>query len=112
MNEPTPLAQPPVVQDVEAVRKSNRRKLIWALICFIGPTALIVISLLAYALVNFITMSTVEVSDEGFGATSPFHTIVNVLLFLAGAISVATWLPGIVVGIILLATRTRNVPHQ
>lgn len=109
MNE-TPQSTP-AVQSAEAIRKSNKRKLIWALICLIGPTALIVISLIAYALVNFLTMSTVGVSDEGFGVTSPFHTIVNVLLFLAGAVAVATWLPGIIGGIILLATRNRNVPR-
>jgi len=39
--------------------------------------------------------------------TSPLKTFINILLFLIGTASVATMLPGLVVGIILLATRKR-----
>ena len=42
--------------------------------------------------------------DSASGASSP-NAIVNILLFLIGGLAVLTWLPGIIVGIILLATR-------
>lgn len=95
------------VQPVSSAPKS-KKQLVWALVCLIGPTALIVISILAYAIVNFISGSTVETSPSGeelFGETSPVKVIFNVILFVLGALSVATWLPGIIVGIILLAKR-------
>ncbi len=46
------------------------------------------------------------------GADGPLKVILNVTLFLVGAVATLTWLPGIIGGIILLATRTRDVPHQ
>jgi hypothetical protein len=92
---------------VQTTSKS-KQQLLWGLVCLIGPTALIVISVLLYAIVNFVAGSTTQTgpSDtELFAQPSPVHTISNVVLFVIGAISVATWLPGIIVGIILLATR-------
>jgi len=90
------------------VSKKSKTQLTWALICLIGPTALIIISILLYAIVNFIVGSTAQPSPSDadlFVQQSPVHTISNIVLFVVGAISVATWLPGIIVGIILLATR-------
>ena len=115
----------------EDIRRSNRLKLIWGLVALIGPTALIVISLLAYAVVNFL-FSTVEpahyagpgiacTDDPAAGVCASdmpvpggdglAKTIINVVLFFTGALSVITWLPGIIVGIILLAAR-KPVPQQ
>ncbi|MBC7512116.1 hypothetical protein H7142_00430 [Candidatus Saccharibacteria bacterium] len=130
---PIPVNGESTPETSETVKKANKRKLIWGLICLIGPTALIVISLLLYAVINFIiATSAPEVAEcppagvdsiamgacasEGkdqalFEKPSPVSTISNVVLFLVGAISVLTWLPGIIVGIILLATR-KPVPVQ
>lgn len=88
-------------QSPEQLRRSNKRKLVWGVICIVGPTALLVIGLILYAVVNFVFASSME-SD-----TSPLKTFINILLFLIGTASVATMLPGLVVGIILLATRKR-----
>lgn len=83
--------------------RSNKLKLIWGLISLIGPTALFVLSILIYAIVNFIAAS---IGADSFSTDVPlWKTIANVVLFLIGAVSVITWLPGIIVGIILLATR-------
>ena len=83
-----------------AIRRSNKLKLTWGLICLIAPTALIIFSIIIYAIFNFVFSSL----DSASGASSP-NAIVNILLFLVGGLAVLTWLPGIIVGIILLATR-------
>jgi len=89
-----------------AVQRTNKLKLIWGLISLIGPTALIIASLLLYAIFNYFYGMTAGSSDELFGAApSPFMTLINILLYIVGMISVITWLPGIVIGIVLLATR-------
>lgn len=99
-------AQPQPTSDPRIAR-NNKLKLIWGLICLLGPTALIILAILLYALINF-TINT-SVPDTGsadlFAEPSPAQTIGNIVLFLTGAIAVLSWLPGIVVGIVLLATR-------
>lgn len=123
MDNTAPQATP--TADIASIKKSNKRKLVWGLVCLIGPTALIVGALLVYALVNFISASMspaladcggfadVEtcVQDSGFGDDSIGERTLNVIMFLTGAFSVATWLPGIIAGIILIATR-KPVPQQ
>lgn len=86
--------------------KANKRKFIWGLVCLLGPTGLIILSIVAYAVLNFIAGS---MSSEGelFGEIPIWQTIANVVLFFTGAISVITWLPGIIGGIILLASRKK-----
>ena len=86
-----------------AIRRSNKLKLTWGLICLIAPTALIIFSIIIYAIFNFVFSSLDSSSGGSYGSTS--DTIVNVLLFLMSSLAVLTWLPGIIVGIILLATR-------
>lgn len=103
MDNTTP--QPVAPQDAAAIQKSNKQKLTWGLVCLIGPSALLVGSLLLYAIVNFIFIG------DASGDISPLKTIINVILFLIGAVVTLTWLPGIIVGIILLATR-KSVPQQ
>lgn len=78
----------------------NRKKIVWGVVCLVGPLALVVVSLLLYAIVNFV------VGSSGT-EQSIVTTITNILLFLVGAVSVVTMLPGLIVGIILLAT-SRN----
>ena len=95
-------------QSNEAIAKSNKKKLIWGLICIIGPTALLIVSILLYAVINFfVAQSGSPTIDEITGETarSTGQIIANVTLYLIGAATVVTWLPGIIGGIILLATR-------
>lgn len=96
------------------VERSNRLKLTWGLVCLIAPTASIVVALLLYAVANFFIGATAEPSvtnDELFGDTSMGSTIINVMLFLVGALATLTWLPGIIVGIILIAIR-KPITHS
>ena len=92
--------QAPVEQTAPAVPTNNNRKIL-ALWLLIGPTALIIGSILLFAIVNFLFSSQL---NEG----SVIKSIINIILFLAGAISVVTWLPGIIAGIILLTTQKKS----
>lgn len=89
---------------------ASKRQFIWGLVCLLGPTALIVVSILIYALVNFIATSSTPAptSAELFTQPSPVTTVMNVILFIVGGISVIAWLPGVIIGIILLATRKKH----
>lgn len=105
-----PAYQPPAGQAIPAINGKNTRRVI-ALWLLIGPTALIIGSLLLYAIVNFILASTMPATPpegEAFGSQSPIQTILNVILFLVGAVSVMTWLPGIIAGIVLLTTEKKS----
>ena len=103
--QPVPLAQPTTHVPTPV---NNRKRTILALWLMIGPTALLIVTFILFAIVNFIFSST-GIADDGdlFGKQSVLQTVVNVLLYLAGAITILTWLPGLIIGIVLLATKKR-----
>lgn len=92
------------VEDPTVARKS-RRKLVWGLVCLIAPTALLILTIFGSAIANFVISSQWTSAPEN---TPPIQTIVNVTVFLLGALAVASWLPGLIVGIILLSTRNKT----
>ncbi len=112
-NEQAPVQQYPPTQptytpeQVEQIRRTNKKKLMWGIICLVGPIGLLVVTILGYAIINFISGAAAPDSTGGFGEVSPAKTIGNVVLFLTGAVSVLTMLPGIIGGIILIATRKK-----
>lgn len=85
--------------------KRNKRKIVGIILAF-GPTLLIIASLLLYATANFFTTSNSSSSDL-FGETSLLQSIVNICLFLMGVTGVISWLPGLIVGIVLLTTKKK-----
>lgn len=88
---PVAPSQPAAVQPIVA----PKRRTGLALLLLIGPSALIVFAIILAAVSNFI-----------FGtADNPVRTIINVFVFLAGAVTILTWLPGIIIGIVLLAKK-------
>lgn len=104
--QPAPTIYTP--EQVEAIRRSNKKKLIWGLVCLIAPTALLIIGIIGYAILNFVAGSdSSSASGELYGSSSPLKTVMNVVLFLIGATAILTWLPGIIGGIVLLATRKK-----
>jgi hypothetical protein len=78
--------------------KKKDVKLIAGLWLLIAPTALFIVTILLYAITNFVFFS----AD---GGSDIVRVTLNIVLFVASSISIITWLPGIVVGIVLLATR-------
>ena len=107
MQEQSVQPQPPYSAPPQMNPKKSKKQLTWALICLLGPTVLIVLSLLIYAVANFFVSagSTPTADGDLFGEPPLFKTIANVILFVVGGIATLTWLPGIIVGIVLLATR-------
>lgn len=77
-------------------KRTNKLKLVWGLIGLIGPTALVIVSLLAYAGLNLL-----------LGTSSPISTVINIALYIVGVIAILSWLPAVVIGIVLLATRKK-----
>lgn len=77
---------------------------LWLLI---APTATIILSFVAFAVVNWIASTTTPApaGDTLFNETPMWSTIVNVILYIVGVVGVISWLPGLIVGIVLLATK-------
>lgn len=95
-------------------RISGRTKV--ALWCLIGPTGLFIVTFLLFAIVNWLLagsgMVTAGTNSESlFNKPSMVTTISNIILFLAGLIAFLTWLPGVIIGIILLATKKPSSPQ-
>lgn len=92
----------PQVQATPAQPKKSART-IWAIVCLAGPTALLVFTFVVFAVVNW-TLGSVS---PGTYADGPImvRTIINIVLWFLGVIATLSWLPGIIVGIILLATK-------
>jgi hypothetical protein len=105
-----PAYQPPIEQPAAVTTVSNKKRKILGLWLLIGPTALIVSSIILFAIVNFITssMAPAPTDSELFAPRSPLESVMNIIMFLVGAISILTWLPGIIIGIILLTTQKKS----
>lgn len=97
-----PAYQPPAGQPTPTVTPGDTKRRTIALWLLIGPTALIIGSIILYALVNLI-MSNAGQSDMSNTAASA----INIILFVIGVISTTTWLPGLIIGIVLLATQKK-----
>lgn len=90
----TPAAAP-------VVAKKRRTGL--AILLLIGPSALIILAIIIAAVSNFVFSATAPTTGDAlYPDDNPVRTIVNVIVFLMGAVTVITWLPGIIIGIILL----------
>ena len=95
-------------EQAQQIQRSNSLKLIWGLVCLIAPSALLILTFIAYSILKFILPSvTTDISSGASlaGSGSVGESVTHVILFLVGAVSVLTWLPGFIVGIILLSTR-------
>jgi hypothetical protein len=96
---------PPYVEPVvaESPKKSKKRL---ALILIIGPTVLFVAAIIISALSNLFFSAQISES-ELFGQVPIGKTILNIFSFLFGAIAILTWLPGLIIGIILLTKQSK-----
>ena len=89
---------------VETFQTPPRKKL--ALGLLIGPTVFLIIAILGYVIVNLITHSVAPSTPTNLSTEpSPLHTIANIILFLIGTVSIVAWLPGIIIGVVLLAKK-------
>ena len=109
-NEPAFAPAQPEPTTTATIAKSSHKRTVLALWLMIGPTALIVVAILLYAIMNVMFAQATPTGDDLFAEQTAGQTIANVVLFIVGAISVITWLPGLITGIILLATK--KAPSQ
>lgn len=87
----------------------NRTKII-ALLLILGPTLLIVSAFALFALTNLVLNPTFwPTPDSELVAPTPLGiTIVNVTLFIMGSTGVIAWLPGIIIGVVLLSKAAKK----
>ena len=84
--------------------KKSRKKL--ALLLIIGPTALLILAIIITAFSNLLFNTQVN-EGELFEQVPVGKTILNIFTFLFGAVAILTWLPGLIIGIILLAKQSK-----
>lgn len=114
---------------VQTNRKKITKRTKVALWLVLGPTILFFITIILYALVNFIFAGTATTgpTPECYAAQQsadpgtdilcndvitkeehPVASFINVVLFAVGSISVFAWLPGLIIGAVLLIKRPKN----
>lgn len=87
-------------QPVAQPHKKMTKRIIWGLVLLIAPSALGILTLLMSFVVNYY----IDLDDD------TADSIVQIVFMLLNIIVSITWLPGVVVGIILLATKPN--PNQ
>lgn len=113
------------MESADIINKKRKTHLTAGLWLLIAPTALLIIGFMAFAVINWVTAGvaspTIDTTcpsetaikaavdcsstpESLFGGSSTGSTIANVILFIVSAIGVITWLPGLIIGIVLLAT--------
>jgi ABC-type sugar transport system permease subunit len=97
--------------------ENNKKSMKLPLFLIIGPSLGVVGAIILYAIINFVVSSfaagDVNATQGGdlFGDNGIFKTIANVLLFLLGALSILSFFPCLIIGIILLSKR-RSVQNE
>ncbi len=85
---------------------TNKRKK-WGIFLIVWPMAALILSFLLYAVVNWVLGGIMPAepanADQLFAEPNPIVTVMNVILFLIGGLSIFLGLPSLVVGIILVA---------
>ncbi|MFZ2126248.1 MAG: hypothetical protein WAV04_01935 [Candidatus Microsaccharimonas sp.] len=95
---------------MQPTTKKLSGRTIAALWLMIAPTALFILGFIGFAILNWIGDAATPVpSSDGslFAETQPTTTAGNILLFATGLIAFLTWLPGLIIGIVLLATQKK-----
>lgn len=110
----------------QSYKKNPSKRLTIALLLILGPTVLIALTFIITALINWTNVpntlpaacserlsSSLMAEDTScpeqlFGEQPAAQTGINVLLFILGAIGVAAWLPGIIIGVVLLTKRPKS----
>ena len=90
-------------------RKKLAKRTNAALWLLIGPTVVGALVFIAFAIINLIFNPTFwpTPDTESFADTPLILTAINILLFTLGSISIIAWLPGIIVGALLLIKRPK-----
>lgn len=85
---------------MQGTAKKSYKKL--GLVFLLGPTILFAVAIALSAIANLTAGSAQPTDANLFGEPSPLTSVLNVIVFLVGEVAALAWLPGIVIGIILL----------
>lgn len=122
---------PNLPQPVQTSRKKIPGRTKVALLLLIGPTMLLAFAILLFAITNFIAGNAAEsvpascdtsqlsIADgtgtargecdvDLFGKQPVAVSTLNALIFLLGSVGALTWLPGLIIGLVLLTTKPKN----
>lgn len=73
------------------------------MLLLVGPSTLFLLAVLLNAIVNFVVGSSQPSgTDQLFPQPTPFSTVASVVTFIMAAMSIVTWIPGLIIGIIFL----------
>ncbi len=103
-----PVSTPQTAQPHQAVSpempRKGRKTLAFALL--LGPTVLIAVAFLCTLLAGQLG-NAVAPNEETFGDTPVAVTILNLISFIGMTVGIIVWLPGLIIGIVLLARRKK-----
>jgi len=80
-------------------RKTNKKL---ALFLIFGPITMILVSIIVYAIANFVIGGSVSYSGDSGSDQPAIMTVINVVLFLVSAIGLLALIPCFIIGIILV----------
>jgi hypothetical protein len=87
-----------------ALVKANKRKKL-ALWLMLGPAGLLITTFLLFALINLLFFSTADAGNFLFPSAPPYQSFIVFLLFITAAVSFLAFVPGLIIGIVLLIIR-------
>lgn len=115
VQQPQPI-QPAAPTYVAPKPMSKRTKT--ALWLLIGPTALWVLIIVLYVVTNIVLASSAGTNSgfnngaSSFGSVDIVQTIINILTFFLTLVALISWLPGLIIGIVLLSTKPNTQNQQ
>jgi len=104
---PSQMSTPPSLQQfqpaVVAAESAPRRHKKLALTLLIAPTVLFILAIVCALIAS--SQGANPQDGDVFAAVSPLKQTMNILGFILGLVGFLTWLPGIIIGIILLTKK-------
>lgn len=100
---PTPAAEPATAAPAGPKKMTGRTKL--ALWLLIAPSALFVVAFIAGAAIGIVSEVSTPYGSSSLDGSAPATLALGIIGTIAGLVGFITWLPGLITGIVLLATR-------
>ena len=106
--QPTLIPEPQMATPLPTAPATPHNKSIkMPIILMVWPVATIILTILSYALANFL-MGSSPTDDGLFGETGIVKTVLNVLLFITGMLSIFLGPISFIIGLVLLIVRKTN----
>lgn len=102
------------MESVQPAQQTPRisKRTIWALVLLIGPTLIGVISIIISYVITYSFPTTIGDTSPGVRGMYPGQEVFAIITGVLNTIAGITWLPGIIIGIVLLATKPGKSPSH